>query len=144
MLKIKQPATIQEVFVYLWFIHTALLLSIFLYALIVFRLMPATNHAPASKSLLTVLVAFSFYDIVMGRSLRSKKINLAFQKLRDIPNDQISLDRWRQGQIIGASLAECVAIYGVLIHFVGGSNLEVAVFFVAGAIILLWWSPRKP
>ena len=115
-----------------------------MYAVIIFCLMPPINHAPASKSLLAALVAFSLYDIVIGRSMRSNRIEPAFVKLRDTPNDQASLDRWRQGQIIGASLAECVAIYGVLIHFFGGSDLEVAAFLVVGAVVLLWWSPRKP
>jgi hypothetical protein len=144
MLKIKRPATIQEVFVYLWFFHASLLFTILLCAVIVFRLMPATNHGPASKSVLLALVAFSLYSLVVGGSVRSKRIKHAFEKLRVTPSDQTSLDMWRRGQINGAFSAESVSACGALLHFVGGSNFEVASFLVVGGLAMLVWSPRKP
>src|SRR5271154_4813407 len=149
MLKIKQPATIQGVFVYLWVIHASFLFTILLFALMVFRLMPAINHGPASKPLLAGIVAFSLYSLIVGGSVRSKRLKYAFEKLRVTPNDQSSLDMWRRGQINGAFSAESVGVCGALIRFLGGSNLEVVAFLVVGFLVvgflaLVVWLPRKP
>ena len=81
MLKIKQPATIQGVFVYLWVIHASFLFTILLFALMVFRLMPAINHGPASKPLLAGIVAFSLYSLIVGGSVQCKQRATASAKL---------------------------------------------------------------
>jgi hypothetical protein len=71
----------------------------------------------------------------MGRS---------FETLRLKPDDAGSLVSWRAGAIISATLAESVGLFGVAIHFLGGSNQQVVPFFILGVGAMLIWWPKAP
>ena len=52
--------------------------------------------------------------------------------------------RWRLGSILSAVLAESAALFGVVIHFVGGPDVRAAIFIGASAVVMLLWLPRQP
>jgi len=60
------------------------------------------------------------------------------------PQDTKALARWRTGYICMYSFALAIAIYGLLLHFLGFGFAQVAPFFCVGAILILLLTPRRP
>ena len=137
------PSTTEGTVQFLRLLHGALLVSVVLYGLILWRV-PAQNSRPLDASMLVALGALSVVMIAVGVAVRAKFIREAFETLRIRPDDAGSLAHWRKGDIVSAALAEAVVLYGVAIHFIGGSTRQVAPFFVVGAIVMLLWWPQRP
>lgn len=60
------------------------------------------------------------------------------------PNDAATLGRWRAGHIMTYALSEAIAIFGLVLRIIGFSLSQVAYFYVAGFILLLFFGPRRP
>lgn len=60
------------------------------------------------------------------------------------PNDAATLNRWRAGHIMTYALSEAIAIFGLVLRLIGFSLSQVAYFYVAGFILLLFFGPRRP
>ena len=62
--------------------------------------------------------------------------------LRSRPDDTASLNRWRAGYIITYGLSEAVALFGLVLRLLGFRLSQVWTFYIAGFILLLFFSPR--
>jgi hypothetical protein len=60
------------------------------------------------------------------------------------PDDVATLNRWRAGYVMTYALSEAIAIFGLLLRVIGFSLSQVASFYVAGFILLLFFGPRRP
>jgi hypothetical protein len=60
------------------------------------------------------------------------------------PNDVATLNRWRAGYVMTYALSEAIAMFGLLLRLIGFSLSQVASFYVAGFILLLFFGPRRP
>jgi hypothetical protein len=60
------------------------------------------------------------------------------------PDDVAALKTWRTAYIVIYALCESVALYGVVLRFVKFSLPQVAAFYIAGFVLLLYFSPRRP
>jgi hypothetical protein len=60
------------------------------------------------------------------------------------PNDVATLNRWRAGYIMTYALSEAIAMFGLLLRLIGFSLSQVASFYIAGFILLLFFGPRRP
>jgi len=60
------------------------------------------------------------------------------------PNDAATLSRWRAGHIMTYALSEAIAIFGLVLRIIGFSLSQVASFYIAGFILLLFFGPRRP
>ena len=60
------------------------------------------------------------------------------------PNDVATLNRWRAGYIMTYALSEAIALFGLLLRLIGFSLSQVASFYIAGFILLLFFGPRRP
>lgn len=60
------------------------------------------------------------------------------------PNDVATLNRWRAGYIMTYALSEAVAMFGLVLRLIGFSLSQVASFYIAGFILLLFFGPRRP
>ena len=81
-----------------------------------------------------VLIAF-----FMRRSLLMK----AERMLNTQPEDKASLERWRQGHLILYVMAESVALCGLMLRFLGFSLSQVAPFYLAGLLLIIFFAPRR-
>jgi hypothetical protein len=122
-------------------IHLALLMAVLLYMFII-RIIPATPTEPLNKPLLVGLYALCVLELAFGQRIRSKRVAVALELLRTQPNDAKALSQWRAGVVISDSVAMSVVLYGVALHFVGGTGLQIAPFFLVGAAALLFWWPQ--
>jgi len=55
-----------------------------------------------------------------------------------------ALVRWRTGYIITWAISTSIALYGVVLRFVGFEFRQVSMFFLAGAALMLFLGPRRP
>jgi hypothetical protein len=60
------------------------------------------------------------------------------------PNDVATLSRWRAGYVMTYALSEAIAMFGLFLRIIGFSLSQVASFYVAGFILLLFFGPRRP
>jgi hypothetical protein len=64
--------------------------------------------------------------------------------LAERPNDAATLNRWRAGHVMTYALSEAIAMFGLLLRIIGFSLSQVASFYIAGFILLLFFGPRRP
>ena len=108
------------------------------------NIVPAQNSEALSPLLLWAFGAVSAFDLAIGYWIRSRDLRIAFEILRTKPDDGAALGRWRRGIIVGDCLALSVVLYGLAIHFLGGTGRQVAPFFIVGAAAFLLWWPKQP
>lgn len=122
-------------------VRWAMLSSILLYFLIAKQFAPTGSPNPVILYAVTVmaitLVALMF---VMRRVL----VLRSAAALAAQPNDAAALHRWRTGHLVTYCLCEAIALYGLVLRFLGFGSFQVAPFYLAGFILLLFYVPRAP
>jgi hypothetical protein len=108
------------------------------------RIVPAANTEPLNPAFPWELGALAVADLGVGIWMRTKKLRPAFETLRTLPDDPTALASWRQGFIMSDCMALTVVLFGLAIHFLGGSAEQVAPFFVVGFAVMLFWWPKEP
>ena len=78
--------------------------------------------------------------LVVRRTLVLQSANM----LAAWPNDVATLNRWRAGYVMTYALSEAISIFGLLLRVIGFSLTQVASFYIAGFILLLFFGPRRP
>jgi hypothetical protein len=78
--------------------------------------------------------------LVVRRTLVLQSANMLAAR----PNDVATLSRWRAGYVMTYALSETIAIFGLLLRVIGFSLTQVASFYIAGFILLLFFGPRRP
>ncbi len=78
--------------------------------------------------------------LVVRRTLVLQSANMLAAR----PNDVATLSRWRAGYVMTYALSEAIAIFGLLLRVIGFSLTQVASFYIAGFILLLFFGPRRP
>jgi hypothetical protein len=121
----------------------ALLASLVLYALVAATLNPPRSSSPAPLVFFG-LTFLSVVNVAVILFIRRLMVSRAEATLRESPEDAAALMRWRSGYIVIYAAAEGIALFGLVLHFVGYRLVEVAPFFVAGFILLLFYAPRRP
>jgi hypothetical protein len=107
-----------------------------------------TISVPSYKSLNpTIYLALIFLGantLGAGQMLRHFSRRTTVEKLRTNRDDPQALRRWRSGLMVSGVMAESLAAFGLFVYLSGGSRRQVALFFVACALALVIWWPRKP
>ena len=114
---------------------------ILLYVEMVYRV---PSHAAPNPTMLAVLVALACADIVALLIIRQILVIRPEQKLLGNSSDAKALATWKAGQIVMYAMALSIAIYGLLLHFLGFALRQVVPFFAAGILLLLVLPPRSP
>lgn len=89
-----------------------------------------------------VLAVLALGEVGIATTFRGKLIRPAVETLQRSPHDSAALEQWMRGNILSLVFALTVALYGVMIRVMGFSWNIAACFFVAGFLLLLWWTPR--
>jgi hypothetical protein len=119
----------------------AFLCSIALYAVMT-KMLPA--NATPNMVVFKVLALLAVGNVVTIFVLRRKLVKSAERTLSVQPDDSDALARWRGGYIITYAFSEVVALYGLILHFMGFSFVQVLPFFIAGFVLILFYAPRRP
>ena len=123
-------------------LQMAMLASILLYALLVWRI-PAQLHPQGSTIYfaITVVAILSLAVLFVLRKLFALRTAIQLSNTRD---DAAALGPWRAGYIISYAVSEAIALYGLVLHFLGFSAKQVAPFFIAGFLLILFLAPSLP
>jgi hypothetical protein len=122
-------------------VQITMLASIVLYVLIGERLAP---HRSPNAALFYAMSLVSITTIGIILVVRRTLVLQSEDTLRERPTDTLALNRWRSGYIVTYALAELQALLGLVLRFLGFSLSQVAPFYVAGFILLLFFGPRMP
>jgi hypothetical protein len=80
--------------------------------------------------------------VVLLFVMRRIQVHSAEAILETHPQDAKALARWRQGHLVTYILSLSIALYGLLLHFLGFSVSQVAPFFIVGTVLILFLGPR--
>jgi len=123
-------------------IQVAMLVSIALYVFIGQRL---TSVARAANPVLFYVLSLASITIVgVILVVRRTLVLQSEATLKTRPTDVATLNRWKSGYIVTYVLSESLAVFGLILCFVGFTLSQVAPFYLAGFILMLFFSPRQP
>jgi len=97
---------------------------------------------PQITFLPALLAVLALGEVGIATAFRAKLLRPAVAKLEQAPGDARALAQWQRGQLLSMAFATTVTLYGVVVRVMGFSWNIAAWFFVAGFLLLLWWTPR--
>jgi len=122
-------------------IRAAMLFSIAIYGFIIKQLPSSTHANPLVYPVIALIAAWVFVCIFF---FRRKLVKSSETILAVSPEDLVALRRWRTGYLIIYAFSEAIALYGMVLHFLGFSSVQIAPFLIAGIALILSFAPRLP
>jgi hypothetical protein len=119
-----------------------MLFSILIYGFMIKQL-PIQRAKPSS----IIYLAIALLSVSIIRSLfffRKKLIKPSEDVLAVNAVDAVAVRRWQTGQLITYAFAEAIAVYGLLLHFLGLTHVQVVPFLVVSFLLILFFPPRLP
>lgn len=113
--------------------------AIVIYAFLVLRL---PSSAIPNPVLLRTLTGLAVSTIILIFVMRRIQVFPAEALLRIQPEDAKALVRLRQGYIVTYALNLSIAVYGLMLHFLGFSISQIAPFFIGGFVPLVFFGPK--
>ena len=124
------------------------IVRLFLLASIVLYAVVAEHYGPGPKAqdplvfyaitgVAISLIATIFF-IRRGRLAKLEKILSSNQE------DIAALKLWRATCLLIFMAYEAIALYGVVLRFLGFPFLQVAPFYIVGFVLMLYFGPRRP
>jgi hypothetical protein len=123
-------------------VQIAMLISVLLYVAVGEKVgsVPKLNNPVVFYVLSLVTITIVGVILVVRRTL----VLQSAASLATRPNDVATLNRWRAGHIMTYALSEAIAIFGFALRIMGFTLSQVASFYIAGFILLLFFGPRRP
>jgi hypothetical protein len=122
-------------------IRTVFVLTIPIY---VFLAMRAPLRPTPQPILFNVIAVVAVVEATVAFFLRNKLIRDAESTWRENPNSKPGLARWFTANIVPWAMCLSIAIYGIVLRYLGYSFRSVAPFFFAGALLMFFFPPRRP
>lgn len=110
-----------------------------MYALAVWRLPSSATPNPV---MLRVITAVCVSEVVIVFVMRRLRLSPVEAILANQPEDAKALARLRQSYVITYAISLSIALYGLVLHFLGFSVREVAPFFLVGIVLILFFRPK--
>ena len=122
-------------------IQIAMLVSIALYVFVGERI-PVTGKPDPALFYVLSLVSITVVGIILV--VRRTLVLQSEETLRAANPDAATLRRWRSGYIATYALSEALALFGLILRAMGFTLGQVAAFYLAGFILILFFGPRQP
>ena len=92
-----------------------------------------------------LMTGLALYAGLTGFFFRRTLMRRSEDALAKDATDPKALKQWETGQLIGMSMAEGVVVMGFVVRVVlGGVLWQASMFYAAGLLLLLLWTPRMP
>jgi hypothetical protein len=96
---------------------------------------------PAVSSVFSTLaVAVVGMIFVVRRTL----VFRSAETLASRPDDPVTLNHWRTGYLVTYVLCESLALFGLVLRFLGYNLPQSLPFYAGGFVLLFFFAPRKP
>jgi F0F1-type ATP synthase membrane subunit c/vacuolar-type H+-ATPase subunit K len=130
-------------------IRLAMLVSVVFYAGVATSFAPHGSRVNTSVFyVLTALAAFMVVGVLMVRRLfvapAEALLASQIENTESQPKNAAVAQRWQVGYILTYVFCEAIALYGLVLQFLGFSLSQVAPFYVASIALMLFFSPRPP
>jgi len=66
------------------------------------------------------------------------------ESLAGHPDDLVTLRHWKRGYLATYALCECLALFGVVLRFLGFNFRQSLLFYIGGFVLLFFFGPREP
>src|SRR5436305_13431290 len=121
-------------------VQWAMLASIVLYAVVGEAMGPKAEAINPTLSYLfsTLSVAVVGIIFVVRRTL----VFRAAESLISRPDDSISLNQWKTVYIVTYALCEALALFGLVLRFLGADRQQLLWFYISGFVPLFSFRPR--
>ena len=123
-------------------LQIAMLVSIAIYVFIGERIAPGPRSASPVFFYTFSLVGMTLVGIIL--LVRRTLILQSEATLRTGATDVGTLNRWRSGYIVTYALSESLALFGLILRFMGFNLVQVVPFYLAGFILMFFFGPRQP
>jgi hypothetical protein len=123
-------------------VRFVMLFSILIYAVMVKQL--AVEHSNPSLVIYLVVAGLAVSIIGILFFFRAKFVQPSEGVLATDPTDSVAVRRWQTGHLITYGFGEAIALYGMVLHFIGFTHAQVAPFFVVGFLLIAIFPPRQP
>ena len=123
-------------------VQLAMLGSILLYAIVGELAGPGTGAAnPALSYIFTSMgVAIVGIIFVVRRTLVLRPAEI----LATNPDDELTLNHWKTGYLATYALCEALAVFGIVLRFMGFNLHQSLPFYAGGLVLLFLFAQRKP
>ena len=124
-------------------VRIAMLVSIVLYVFVG----EVSARPPMTSPSVLIFYALTFVSITMVGIIMVIRRTLIFPAqtaLAAHATDAAALSRWRGGYIFSYAIAEAIALYGLVLRFLGFTLTQVAPFYIAAAMLLLLLTAKRP
>jgi FtsH-binding integral membrane protein len=96
------------------------------------------------KIVVEIIAGLVIVIIVSRTIMRRKYVFRGAQPLAEDPTNVHALRRWQTGCILGVAQSEAIATFGLSLRFMGFTLREVAPFYAAGFVLMIFSGPRAP
>jgi hypothetical protein len=101
---------------------------------------PVRETSPQVLPLVMGIVSLPALGVAMF--YRSRMVQPASELLRNNPEDEITIGRWRGGVILSLAFCESVVLFGLLLKLIGNPWSVCGIFYAVGIFFMLAWWPR--
>lgn len=122
-------------------IHAVMLLSIVFYAFMSLR---APLRPAPQPVVLYGVAAVCVADLGVILVLRSKLLPHPRPISSTEPDPRILIANWRRACIVTWAFSEAIALFGIVLRYMGFPMRQAALFFVAGFLLMLLFAPTRP
>ncbi|HTW57001.1 MAG TPA: hypothetical protein VMD99_02600 [Terriglobales bacterium] len=68
----------------------------------------------------------------------------AAESLATHPDDNLSLNHWRTGYVATYALCEALALFGLILRFLGCNFQQCVPYYIGGFVLLFFFRPQQP
>jgi hypothetical protein len=124
-------------------IYAVMLVALGFYIYLPEWLNPHASTRPG-KPVFYAVTAAAVADLLIMFIMRRRMIVHSARVLAGDPENKAVLGRWRAGHIVSFALCIAVGLYGLVLRFIGFTLSDVAPFYLAGLVAMLYSFPRDP
>ena|GEM_PF-438277 len=138
----KENAGVSNALKLLRTLQRTLLGSIVLYAIVGEVVGPLRGSANPTLSYVLTTVGVAVVGIILV--VRRTLVLRSATALAERPEDSLTLNHWKTGYIATYALCETLALFGLILRFMGFDFQQSVPFYVGGFVLLFFFGPKEP
>lgn len=92
-----------------------------------------------------LVTSLAVWGALGGSRLRRRMIHRSEEALAKDAYNPKALKQWEAGNVVALAVAEGVVAWGLVVRMVlGGALWQASLFYAAGLLLLVLWTPRTP
>jgi hypothetical protein len=123
-------------------VQWAMLGSIFLYAVVGEVLGSGARAVDPSLSYVFTTAGVAIVGIIFV--VRRTLVLRSAESLASHPDDSLTLSHWKSGYVATYALCEALALFGLVLRFMGFNLQQSLPFYIGGFVLLSFFGPREP